>query len=77
MHLGHHWFAAVVQLPNYVRLCNPVDCSTPGVSVLHQLLKFARVHVHCIGDAVQPSHLLTPFSPSALNLSQHQAVLIR
>ena len=42
---------------------------------LHHLLKFAQVHVHCIGDAVQPSHSLTPFSPSALNLSQHQGLV--
>ena len=50
-------------------LCNP---STPGLPVPHHLLEFAQVHVHRIGDAVQPSHLLTHSSPSALNLSQHQ-----
>ena len=48
-----------------------MDCSTPGLSVLHHLPEFAQVHVHCISDAVEPSHLLTPSSPSALNLSQH------
>ena len=37
-------------------LCDPVDCSTPGLPVPHRLLEFAQVHVHCIGDAVQPSH---------------------
>ena len=41
---------------------------------LHHLPEFAQVHVHCISDAVQPSHPLTPSSPSALNLSQHQGL---
>ena len=49
-------------------LCNPVDCSTPGLSVLHHLLEFVQVHVHCIDDAVQLSHAMTPSSPSALNI---------
>ena len=51
--------------------CDPMDCSTPGLSVLHHLPEFAQVHVHCINDAVKPSHLLTPSSPSALKLSPH------
>ena len=55
-------------------LCHPMGCSTPGLSVPHHLPKFAQVHVHCIGDAIQPSHLLIPSSPSALNLSQHQGL---
>ena len=40
-----------------------------GLPVPHHLPKFAQLHVHCISDAIQPSHPLTPFSPSALNLS--------
>ena len=55
-------------------LCNPVGCSTPGLHVLHHLPKFAQVHVYCLGDAIQPSHPLTPSSPSALNLSLHQGL---
>jgi len=51
-----------------------MDYSTPALLVLHHLLDFAQVHVHCISDAVQPSHLLTPSSPSALNFSQHQGL---
>ena len=47
-------------------------CSTPGFPVLHYLLKFAQTHVHWLGDAIQPSHPLSPTSP-ALNLSQHQS----
>ena len=51
-----------------------MDCSTPGFPVLHYLLEFAQIHVHWVGDAIQPSHpLLPPFSP-ALNLSQHQSL---
>ena len=50
-----------------------MDCSTPGLPVSHHLLKFAQVHVHSC-DAIQPSHPLMPFSPSALNLSQPQGL---
>ena len=48
--------------------------STPGLPVPHHLPKFAQVHVHCISDAAQPSHPLTPSSPSSLHLSQHQGL---
>ena len=51
-----------------------MDCSTPSLPVPHHLPEFAQVHVHCIGGAIQPSHPLTPSSPSALNLSQHQGL---
>ena len=51
-----------------------MDCSTPGLPVLHHLPESAQVHFHCISDAVQPSHPLTPSSPSALNNSQHQGL---
>ena len=49
-----------------------MDYSTPGLPVPHHHPEFAQVHVHCISDAIQPSYLLTPFSPSAFNLSRHQ-----
>ena len=55
-------------------LCDSMDCSTPGHSVPHHLPKFAQVRVHCIGDAIQPSHPLTPSFPSTLNLCQHQGL---
>ena len=55
-------------------LCDPIDCSTPGFPVLHYLLEFAQTHVHWVGDAIQPSHPLSPSSPPALNLSQHQGL---
>ena len=51
----------------------PLDCSTPGFPVPHHLPEFAQVHVHCISDAVQPSHPLMLSSPSALNLSQNRS----
>ena len=54
--------------------CNPMNYSTPGLPVPHHLLKFAQVHVHCIGDAIQPSHPLMPSAPSAFNLFQHQGL---
>ena len=54
--------------------CNPMDCSMPSFPVHHQFPEFVQVHVHCIGDAIQPSHsLLSHFLP-ALNLSQHQGL---
>ena len=55
-------------------LCNPMDYSTPGSPVLHHLLEFAQTHDHWVGDAIQPSHLLSPHSLPALNLSQHQGL---
>ena len=54
-------------------LCNPMDCGTPGL-LAHHFPKFAQVHVHSIGDAIQLSHPLMPSSPSAFNLSQHQVL---
>ena len=43
-------------------LCDPMDCSTPGFSVLPYLLEFAQTDVHWVGDAIQTSHPLSPFS---------------
>ena len=51
-------------------LCDPMNYSTPGFFVLHYLPEFAQTHVHWVGDAIQPSHPLSPSSPPALNLSQ-------
>ena len=55
-------------------LCDPIDCSTPGLPVHHQLPEFTQTHVHWIGDAIQPSHPLLSPSPLAFNLSQHQGL---
>ena len=56
-------------------LCDPMDCSTPGFPVQHQLPEVAQTHVHQVGDAIQPSHPLSSPSPLTFNLSQHQGLL--
>ena len=65
-------FSSVTQL--CPTLCDPVDCSTPGLPVNHQLLEFTQTHVHWVSDAIQPSHPLSSPSPPAFNLSQHQGL---
>ena len=55
-------------------LCDPMDCSTPGLPVHHQLPEFTQTHVHWVGDAIQPSHPLSSPSPPVFNLSQHQGL---
>ena len=55
-------------------LCDPMDCSTPGLPLHHQLPEFTQTHVHWVGNAVQPSHPLSSSSPPAFNFSQHHLV---
>ena len=55
-------------------LCDPMDCSTPGFSVLHHLPEFAQIHIHWVSDAIQPSHPLSSPSSPTFNLSQHQGL---
>ena len=55
-------------------LCDPMDCSTPGLPVHHQLPEFTQTHVHWIGDAIQPPHPLSSPSPPAFNLFQGQGL---
>ena len=55
-------------------LCNPMNCSTPGLPVHHQPLEFTQTHVHQVGDAIQPSHPLSSPSPPAPKTSQHQSL---
>ena len=52
----------------------PMNCSTPGLPVHHQLPEFTQTHVHRVGDAIQPSHPLLSPSPPAPNPSQHQGL---
>ena len=59
---------------SYMTLWDTMDCSTPGFPVHHQLPELAQIHVHWIGDAIQPSHLLLSPSHLAFNLSQHQGL---
>ena len=47
-------------------LCNPMDCSTPGFPVHHQLLELAQTHVYRVDDAIQPSHLCRPLLPPTI-----------
>ena len=65
-------FSSVAQL--CLTLCDPMNHSTLGLPVHHQLPEFAQTHVHRAGDAIHPSHPLSSPSPPALNLSQHQGL---
>ena len=62
-------FSSITQ--SCLALCDPMNCSTPGLSVNHHLAEFTQTHVHWVGDAIQPSHPLSSPSPPAFNLSQH------
>ena len=64
-------FSSVTQL--CLTLCDPMNHSTPGLPVHHQLPEFTQTHVHRVGDAIQQSHPLSSPSP-AFNLSQHQGL---
>ena len=55
-------------------LCDPMNCSTPGLPVYYQLPEFTQTHVHRVSDAIQPSHPLSSPSPSAPSLSQPQGL---
>ena len=65
-------FSSVSQL--CLSLCDPMNCSTPGLPVPHQLLESTQTHFHWVGDAIQPSHPLSSPSPSAPNPSQDQGL---
>ena len=65
-------FSSVTQLRATV--CDPMDCSMPGLPVHHQLAEFTQTHVHWDSDTIQPSHPLSSPSPLAFNLSQHQGL---
>ena len=65
-------FSSVTQ--SYPTHCDPMNRSTPGLPVHHQLLEFTQTHVHQVGDAIQPSHPLSSPSPPAPNPSQHQGL---
>ena len=65
-------FSAVAQ--SCPTLCDPMNCSTPGLPVHHQLPEFTQTHVHRVSDAIQPSHPLLSPSPPAPNPSQHQSL---
>ena len=68
-------FSSVAQL--CLTLCDPMDCTTPGLPVHHQLPEFIQTHVHSVSDAIQPSHPLSSPSPPPFNLSQHRGLQMR
>ena len=70
--IGSVQFSSVAQ--SCLTLCDPMDCSTPGLPAHHQVPEFTQTHVHLVSDAIQPSHHLLSPSPPALNLSQHQGL---
>ena len=62
-------FSSVTQ--SFPTFCNPMNRSTPGLPVYHQLPEFTQTHAHRVGDTIQPSHPLSSLSPPAPNPSQH------
>ena len=65
-------FSSVAQ--SCLTLCDPMNHGMPGLHVHHQLLEYTQMHVHWVGDVIQPSHPLSSPSPPALNLSQLQGL---
>ena len=65
-------FSSVTQL--CPTLCNPMNCSMPGLPVHRQLPEFTQTHIHQVSDAIQPSYPLLSPSPPAPNPSQHQSL---
>ena len=56
------YFCCCSVAQSYLTLCDPMDCSKPGFPVLHHLPEFAQTHIHRVGDAIQPSRPVVPFS---------------
>ena len=74
----YHWSFSSVQFSSVAQscptLCNPMNCSMPGLPVHHQCPEFTQTHVHRVRDTIQPSHPLSSPSPPAPNPSQHQSL---
>ena len=72
------YFSHLVQFSSVAQLCpplcNPMNHSTPGLLVHHQLPEFTQTHIHRVRDTIQPSHTLSSPSPPAPNPSQHQSL---
>ena len=75
------WVMYSVQLSSDAQscptLCNPMNSSTPGTPVHHQIWEFTQTHVYWVGDSIQPFHPLSSPSPPAPNPSQHQGLFQR
>ena len=81
LHLSDIWFSIISPLVQFKSvdqlwptLCDPMDCSTPGFTVHHQLLELTQTHIHGVSDAIQPAHPLSSPSPPTFNLSQPQGL---
>ena len=72
MYIDFHQTRSVAQ--SCSTLCDPMNRSTPGLPVHHQLPEFTQTHVQRVSDAIQPSHSLSSPSPLAPNPSQHQSL---
>ena len=70
--VGGVQFSSVTQ--SCLTLCDPMNCSTPGLPAHHQLPEFSQTHIHRVSDAIQPSHPLSSPSPPAPNPSQYQSL---
>ena len=70
--MSHIQFSSVAQ--SCPTLCDPMNHSTPGLPVHHQLLNFTQTHVHLVSDVIQPYHSLSSPSPPVPNPSQHQGL---
>ena len=72
-HLSHSvQFSSVTQ--SCLTLCDPMNRSTPGLPVHHQLPEFTETHIHLVDDAIQPSHPLSSLFPPPPNPFQHQSL---
>ena len=75
MHMYNVCVSLVQLLSHVPTLCNPMDCSTPGLPVHHQLPELAQTHVHRVCDATESFHPLShPLSPPAVSLAQYQGL---
>ena len=73
--MSHNPFSSVQFICSVMStLCYPINHSTAGLPVLHELPESTQTHVHWVGDVIQPSHPLSCPSPPALNLSQNQGL---
>ena len=66
--------SSVAHKGSYLTVLDPMDCSTPGLPVYHQLPEFTQTHLHRVSDDIQPLHPLSSPSLPAFNLSQHQGL---
>ena len=75
---GSRYFRIIIPFSSVAQscptLCNPMNCSTPGLPVHHHLPELTQTHVHRVSDGVQPPHPLSSPSPPAPNSSQHQSL---